>query len=476
MSLEEKVLLNAQRVCQISPEVPLVLGVSGGADSVCLMDVLHRAGFHLIVAHFDHQLRPESAREAGWVRDQGEQRGLRVEIGQGDVQALAKEKRMSIEEAAREARYAFLFGLAQRTGAQAVAVAHTASDQVETVLMHLIRGTGRRGLMGMPYRGFLNQFSTTIPLVRPMLSIWREEVLAYCRERHLVWIEDPSNQDLRYTRNRLRYEILPLLQRINPRIEEAIWRTAMLLADEEEILEDAFQQAWNQCVLEQSSTQIVFTGERLKKLSPGLQRGVIRWALPLLRPAIRDVDFETVERALQFIRQPTQSRHIHLMAGLGMRLEGERLILEDETLSKKISAEFPQILHGGLLSLSVPGRVNLPNHWVVEIQAVKALPDSWDDVSRWEAFVDGDLTGDVFEVRPYHRGERFQPLGMGGKSRKISDFWVDAGLPRRLRNGWPLVCARGEVVWIPGFRLDHRYRITPGTGKIYHLKVRREGS
>ncbi len=475
MSLEGKVLLNARRLCRISPEQRLVLGVSGGADSLCLMDVLHRAGFNLIVAHFDHQLRPESAREAAWVREQAEQRGLVVQIGQGDVKALAKEKHMSIEEAAREARYDFLFGVAQHAGAQAVAVAHTASDQVETVLMHLIRGTGRRGLMGMPYRGFLNQFSATIPLVRPMLSVWREEVLAYCRENRLVWIEDPSNRDMRFTRNRLRYEILPLLQRINPRAEEAIWRTAMLLADEEDILEEAFQQAWNQCVLEQSTTQIAFMRERLIKLSPALQRDMIRWALPLLRPAIRDVDFETVQRALQFIHQPTQSRHIHLMAGLGMRLEGDRILLEDETLPEEISVEFPQMLPNARLILSVPGRLTLPNQWALEVQAVEALPDSWDDVSRWEAFVDGDATGDTFEIRPYRRGERFQPLGMGGKSRKVSDFWVDAGLPRRLRNTWPLVCAHGEVVWIPGFRLDHRYRITAKTGKIYHLKVRREG-
>lgn len=474
MSLEERVLHNAQERCRISPESPLVLGVSGGADSLCLLDVLHRAGFNLIVAHFNHRLRPEAESEADWVRAQAQQRGLRVELGQGEVLALAKEQGMSVEEAAREARYSFLFSVAHQVHAHAVAVAHTASDQVETVLMHLIRGTGHKGLTGMPYRGFLNQFSTTTPLVRPMLSIWREEVLAYCHERGLTWLEDPSNRDVRFTRNRLRNEVLPLLKQVNPRVEEAIWRLSTLLAEEDDVFENAFQQAWNQCVLEQSSKQIVLSRERVQTLSPALQREVLRWSLSLLRPALRDLDFDTVNRAMQFVQQPTQSRHIHLVAGLGLRLEGEHLIVDDETFVQSLPSDFPQMPLQAQYVLPVPGSLVLPNGWSIEVQRVDVLPDSWDEVSRWEAFISGDALGEAFEVRPFRPGERFQPLGMGGKSRKISDFWVDVGLPRRLRSGWPLVFAQDEVVWIPGFRLDHRWRVTPETRSVYRLQIRRE--
>src|SRR4030067_3134889 len=171
--------------CQLEPTRKVLIGVSGGPDSLCLLDVLTQLGYPLVVAHFNHQLRPEAQLEAEQVRRFAESHGLSFVMGERDGRSFAREQRLSLEEAARVARYRFLFEQTEESGAQAVAVAPTADDQVETVLMHLLRGSGLAGLKGMSPRATPNSWSQTIPPVRPLLGVGRSEGLAYCEERGL---------------------------------------------------------------------------------------------------------------------------------------------------------------------------------------------------------------------------------------------------------------------------------------------------
>ncbi|MBL8102073.1 MAG: tRNA lysidine(34) synthetase TilS, partial [Anaerolineales bacterium] len=166
--------------CGLLKDRPVVVGVSGGPDSLCLMETLRKAGYPVIVAYFDHQLRPESAADARMVEKTANRLMLACYLDGADVRAHAEGKKLSIEEAARNLRYRFLFNLARRYNAQAVAVGHTADDQVETVLMHFLRGSGIAGLKGMSYRSIIPVFDPEIPVVRPLLDMWREETVVYC--------------------------------------------------------------------------------------------------------------------------------------------------------------------------------------------------------------------------------------------------------------------------------------------------------
>lgn len=199
--MQERVNICLRDECFLKPDKPVIVAVSGGPDSLCLLDILHKFSSLLMVAHFNHGLRPESESDARAVRREAEKRSLTFILGEDDVATFAADNRLSIEEAARIRRYRFLFAQAEKYDTQAVAVGHTADDQIETMLMHLLRGSGLSGLKGMPARSSPNAWSAGIPLLRPLISIWREEVLAYCREYDLKPVIDRSNMDTTIYRN-----------------------------------------------------------------------------------------------------------------------------------------------------------------------------------------------------------------------------------------------------------------------------------
>jgi tRNA(Ile)-lysidine synthase len=198
--------------CKLDKDQPILVGVSGGPDSLCLLSRLHEAGWRVIAAHFNHHLRTEAAEEAAAVEELAARMQVAFVGGAADVRQYAAERKLSIEAAARDLRYRFLFEQARRDAAQAVAVGHTADDQVETVLMHFLRGAGLNGLKGMQYRSFLREYDVALPLVRPLLDMWRADTAAYCVEHGLSPHYDASNESTDFLRNRLRNELIPLLE------------------------------------------------------------------------------------------------------------------------------------------------------------------------------------------------------------------------------------------------------------------------
>lgn len=453
--------------CRLDAARPLVLGVSGGADSLCLMVTLQQLGFPLIVAHYDHALRPDSAEDAQFVAELAASRGLTCLVERGDVASLAARERLSIEEAARNARYAFLFGCARQVGAQAVATGHTADDQVETVLMHLLRGSGMAGLKGMLPASLNEGWDAQIPLVRPLLAVWREETEACCAEAGLQPRMDASNRDTRFFRNRLRYDLVPYLQDFNPRIKEVLLRTAAVLAGDEDALSLAVVATWEQVCAVQSTQRVDLRLPELLDLPLGLRRRVMRKAVEALRPGLRDLDFETVERALAFAASPPRSRRAELALGVWLTRRGELLLLSDGALMPG-QGTVPQLAGWGELSVGLPGSTDLGAGWKLDAEFLPP-PADVRAAGRWETWLDADALALPLVVRPAEVGERFQPLGLDGRSQKLSDFWVNAGLPQEQRPAWPLVCDAQQVVWVTGFRPDHRCRVTPATKRCVHL-------
>jgi tRNA(Ile)-lysidine synthase len=467
-----------QQICFLDLTKPVVAGCSGGPDSLCLLDALHRLGLPVIAAHLNHGLRPEAAQEARFVGGEAQRRGVPFVSQEADVARYAGENSLSLEEAARSLRYRFLFEQALRLGAQAVAVAHTADDQVETVLMHFLRGAGLAGLKGMLPRLLPNPWSESIPLVRPLLFTWREEVLAYCRERGLEPVQDQSNLDTRFTRNRLRHALIPLLEGYNPEVRQAIFRASISLAGDEAVLEGLVEAAWQECLLLHGQGYVAMQAQTLAGQLPGVQRRLVRRAIAWLRPGLRDIDFRTVERALEFLARPTRSARLELAAGLSLFREAEGLWLTAWEVDLP-GAHWPQIPTGEApLALGAPGEVSLPSGWWLAAEAPGEVGPVYnrtlENADPYTTWLDAEALAFPLFVRGRHPGDRFQPLGLAGHSVKLSDYYINVKLPRRAREGWPLVLsAGGEIAWIPGFRPAHPFRLTGETRKAVHLHLRR---
>jgi len=467
--------------CWLSPERPTVVGFSGGPDSLCLLHLLWRLGYPLIAAHFNHGLRPEAAADEAAARETALALGLPFHSEQGDVRSEASAGGLSIEEAGRSARYRFLFTLARQTGAQAVAVGHTADDQVETVLMHLLRGSGLSGLGGMRPRSFQPVWSEEIPLVRPLLRSWREEVERYLAEQGLQPVQDASNLDLTFFRNRLRNHLIPILETYNPKVKKLLWQTAEVLQGDEAVLETAVETAWQACRPEIREGAISLALEPWRALPTGLQRRVLRQAVGCLRPALRDIGFETVERGLSLLNRTEQGGEIDLASGLRLFREGERVWIAGWG-SDLPAGGWPAVTESEILLLEIPGRLALSGDWVLEAEAVegKAIPhlstaQSRQQVDPFQGWLDLDRLFLPLQVRARRPGDRFRPLGMQGHSLKLSDYFINVKLPRRARGAWPLVISAGEIAWIPGFLPAEPFRLTSDTHRALSLRLRKEG-
>jgi tRNA(Ile)-lysidine synthase len=457
-----------------------IFGVSGGPDSLCL---LHLARFSssldITVAHFNHNLRPEANREAEFVRRMAEDMGLSFVTDSADVRGYASENGLSLEEAARLLRYRFLFAQARTLHASLVAVGHTADDQVETILMHFLRGAGLAGLKGMTGRTCPNEFDQEIPLVRPILHLWRHETEAYCHEQNLHPINDPSNTDETYFRNRLRHNLIPELEKYNPRFKNMLLRTAEALSGDYEVLTDCIDSAWNLVVQESGSGYVAFQFSLLAGFRRGLLRNILRRGMESLRPDMRNLDFDTLQRAADFIDvHPSLTpdvvpRQIDLTEGLYLQREGDTIYLA--ALEADLpSAHWPLI--DGTYELQINQQVNFDDKThlsIFEINIEDARQSAQANDNSFIAWMDADLTGDRFTIRTRCPGDRFKTLGMDGHTIKLSDFFVNVKLPERARDRWPLVIAGKEIAWVPGFRLSHTFRITDKTQRVVKLVLQK---
>ena len=356
-----------QQECQLDRNLPVLVGVSGGPDSVCLLHSLMQAGYRVIVAHFNHQLRPEATNESDMVSRLAQAWKVPVVIHSVDVHAYAQKSHRSIEEAARELRYQFLFETAVQQGAQAVAVGHNADDQVETVLMHLLRGAGPAGLRGMRKRSLPNPWSDTVPLVRPLLSIWRAEIETYITEHQLPASQDLSNLDPVYFRNQLRHQVIPYLQTLNPKIKQALWQTAELVGTDYDFLAAEVQRKWNEGLAWNTGQGAIgIKREEFSPLDTSVQRELLRHCAFALQPDLRDLDYATIQRALHAVSISKSDIQIDLVSGMRLLLESDRLWLVDQNAEAPVDV-WPQIKTNLRLAaesvLEPTGKYPLTNGW-----------------------------------------------------------------------------------------------------------------
>jgi tRNA(Ile)-lysidine synthase len=466
----------------------VVVGVSGGPDSLCLLDLLHSLSPNLnvavSVAHLNHGLRAEAAAEAEMVRGQAQARGLDFYTAEVDTRAHAHRLRQSLEEAARELRYAFLAQTARQAGATYIAVAHTADDQAETVLMHFLRGAGLAGLRGMLPKAEINaanqaewaaQLDTgdhrRLWLVRPLLETRRAEVEAYCTEHDLHPTYDATNLDPRYFRNRLRHALLPELETYNPRLRAGLARNAQVLAGEYELLQGLVENLWKR-VVRQSAGQVLFDRYAWLGLSVPEQRALLREAAARLLGHPRDIEFAPIESAVQFSRRAATGRSCELLGGLKLAVGYAHLRLSRPSLQPWLPEDLPLLDNSQQLA---PG-------WQFCVTPLNQGDWSLEQIANpgteWRTYIDAALVEGTIRLRRRLPGDSFHPLGLNGHRQKVSDCMINAKLEGALRDQWPLVvCDRGahreDILWVAGVKTDDHFKVTAQTHTVWQMEFKR---
>ncbi|MFN2136585.1 MAG: tRNA lysidine(34) synthetase TilS [Candidatus Promineifilaceae bacterium] len=456
------------------PGDALVVGVSGGPDSLALLYQLREAvpAATLHVAHLDHRLRPASAADAGFVQRTAEELGLAFHGSAVDVAEHARQNGQSIEEAGREARYAFLAAVARELGATVVAVGHHAEDQAETVLLHFLRGAGLTGLRGMqkvaPLPG-----AAELRLIRPLLGQTRAEIEAYIEQLGLVPLDDESNRDTGFARNRLRHELLPELAAYNPQIVRHLNRLATIAAGEDRYLEQQLDAVWPELVVQIGPGWLCLDRGGWQALPLALQRRVVRRAVFTLNEDTEDLSFRAVEQAVDIARRNRAGMETLLPGGITLLADYERLLFGAG--DSVVPSDLPQLPDGAQRELPVPGVVELANEWVISAEPVET-PLGINLVSQdpWQTLLALPEEA-ALVVRQRVPGERMQPLGMDGRSASLQDIMVNRKLAARLRDQWPLVTADDQVLWLVGHVLDHRARVTDGARRVVRLRCTRRG-
>lgn len=437
---------------------PWVVAVSGGPDSTALLAALRetRAG-PLVVAHLDHGLRGAAARdrERAAVEALAARWGLPCERGAVDV--LAERERRgggSVEGIARALRYGFLGEVAARWKASWVAVGHTADDQAETVLLRLFRGSGLRGVGGMPARRRLSPERPQVGILRPLLACTRAQVLDYLEARGLPWIEDETNREACFLRNRIRHEVLPLLRdRVHPRVDEALLRLARQAREADEALAELARElllaarageGWRAEVLAAArpavrARALAILAERLAARAPG----------------------EVHVRALEALVQG-RARGCQLPGGVALRVRHGQL----ECVPEREEEPAPR------LRLPIPGSAVDRGAGLRFEARLAAPPAQLRCDPRTTAYLDAERVGErALTVRRRRPGDRFWPLG-GPGHRSLKRFLQDQRVPPEQRDRIPVVCLGDRPLWVVGHRIDDAFKVTPATSRALELRAR----
>ncbi|MDD4050936.1 MAG: tRNA lysidine(34) synthetase TilS [candidate division Zixibacteria bacterium] len=435
----------------------ILVGFSGGPDSVALLHILSRLRDRLEItlgaAYINHRLRPRAAKaEAHFCDDLCRTFGVRYHYETVDVPVLAAQEKAGIEETARKYRYQILERLAREEKYDKIAVGHHRDDRVETILFNLFRGAGRHGLVGIPARRGI--------IIRPLYDLTREEIETYLAEHDLPFMLDRSNQSRRFVRNRIRTRVLPLVKReITPHAADNIIRLAEIIADEETYFDRETQRVFGKIFADTPGGKFVLDLGRWKGYDIWLKRRIV---IRLLHTAgVWDTEYAEIERVVRLGNAPAGSR-TSLSHGLTAETAVGRLFLyrPGAVIEKQ--------------ELQIPGVYVLPFPRL-RLRLAVVRPTSRETLRAGDgstAYIDGGkLFGGLF-VAGLKAGVRFRPYGRPG-SKKAGDFLTDRKFPRPLRDEMPVLYDRQGVVWLAGVEIDHRVRVGPSTKETVKLEIRR---
>lgn len=479
--------------CMLPRNRSFLVGVSGGVDSVCLLHILlqlaSRHGWRIEVAHFNHGLRETAKRDEEFVRNLAQE--LRVPCHIGGSPEGVKGRNGGLEAAARRVRYEYLQKVRRERALGALAVGHHADDQAETVLMRLLKGAGKRGLAGMPpKRG---------SIVRPLIYLTRQDLVAYAARHGLRYVEDESNRDLRFFRNRIRWRLLPFLEDYNPNIREILCRIALIQREEEEYLDALAQEEVERLATRDSGSDCSVPLQDLNALPEALLRRVVR--LLVKRAIGAEPDYDTTMRLIDLAKSGRVGRQLRFSKGLNVvkgseslhfvRPGGRQPVTREVELWRKnnptqqVTLELPS--WGLMVKVELVPRCRLHELLSAYLRAkgVEAEDNPLVDLIRQEQRLRAGLVSSgspsrgYFDpqgivgrlvLRPRRPGDRIEPLGMAG-TRKLKDVLIDAKVSRHLRDHVPIVADDKGPLWVPGLCFSRRVAVAEQTTRILCLTI-----
>lgn len=429
----------------------VVLGVSGGADSICMLNILaelqKRLGISLYVLHVNHMIRPEGNADADFVRNVCTKLKIPHRVVNADVPGIAKHEKISLEEAGRYVRYEEFSSYAYEVGAKKIAVAHNSNDNAETVLMNLARGTGIKGLGGIaPKREMEDANGNVLEVIRPILCLSRKEIEQYLKENEIEYVTDATNESTDYTRNKIRLEIMPLLENINDNAMQNITNASNELKDTSEYIEKDVDEAYDEYVTEEKGR--LFLSDESFAIDPIVLTGVIRKMIENTAGKLKDIT------------------RIHV---------GDVVSLSEKQVGKKIDLPYSIVAEREYEGISISTESNEPEgeEGVKEV-VVTFEEDDFDreniEELKYTKWLDYDKIGDVV-VRTRKRGD-YIVISADGSTKKLKKYFIDEKIPRRERDQVLVVADGNHVLWVVGYRISEDVKVTPKTKKVIKLEYK----
>lgn len=454
--LIEKVKATIEKHSMLSGGETVLVGLSGGPDSVCLLTVLSNLkdefNLKLNAVYIDHGLRPdETPTEIEFCRKLCDGMDVPFMTKSINVKKYAKEHGMNKQEAARELRYKAFDEVFAEIKADKIALAHNADDQLETFLLRLLRGTGPKGLSGIP--------PVRVKIIRPLIEIERREIEEFLDERNIKYIVDSSNLKEDYLRNKVRNIFIPELKKINPALINTTTRTMDVLREEEKYFDIIVTKTLMKLISRKTDLRIELFLTPMLAMEKVILRRVLRRAIDETK-GLRGMGFINIEDIIGLIKQGNPGDRLNLPKGL-------RVIKNYSTLV--ITSEIPHRI--GIFTLNAPGEVIVKDINAVIRASIQDKTDNYGD-GRKIAVFDAEKTGIKLIVRPREKGDCFYPSGFG-KRKKLQDFFVDEKIPRDERDAIPIIVSGNDIVWITGFRGDERFKATDATKRFLKLEFKK---
>ncbi|MAX04397.1 MAG: tRNA lysidine(34) synthetase TilS [Dehalococcoidia bacterium] len=431
----------------------LLVAVSGGQDSLALLHVLYslkkQLSINLVVAHLNHNLRGrESELDSEFVSKLSNELRIPCVLGTADVQSIKDNKKLSLEEAAREARYTFLANTLVEKGADAVVMGHTSTDQSETILFNALRGSGLKGISGMSEMSSQLTDGIRVPIFRPFLQITRNQTLQYCLNNDLQPRHDSSNDLESFTRNRIRKQLIPALKEYNVNIEDSLIRLASNAAEANDFIHSCANKILSQYV-NFYEEKIVINNDVIE-LHRALRSSLIMQALENLNYGLKNIRQIHVREIINLMKGST-GKVINLPNGIEAHSFNNTTILSFKQNKSAISI-------GGEHIIKIPGITNIPG-WRINSSFEQTLVSDFANKDQTIVNVDKRLASNPVWVRGWQNGDRMQPLGMLG-TKKVQDIFVDHKVPKIRRKSLPVICSDRGIIWIAGCGISDWAKVT----------------
>ncbi|NLB52000.1 MAG: tRNA lysidine(34) synthetase TilS [Syntrophomonadaceae bacterium] len=448
----EKVISFVNRNQLINKNDKILLAVSGGPDSMALLHIMQHLkdelDIQIGVAHLNHQLRPEADAEEEYLKNYCQKRIIPFYSRSVDVLLCARQQRKSVEEAGRDLRYQFFMEITNQFNWERLATAHHKDDRAETVLLHLLRGSGVKGLRSiMPVSGYL---------IRPLLSVTKEEILDFLILHKVKFFIDESNSDFSYLRNRLRHELLPLLKAYNPQIVTALNQLADIAQEENYAMEKENDALWEQLIISDEADKIVLDNKKLLQVLPAYQRRLVQKALGKLKGE-SGWSLQIIDYVLDLAKKTGAAKQINLPQKVLVRREYDKLIF---SMNQQNKIKF-------LYEITIPGSLTIEE--TGETYSFKIEAKENFQPTNGETYFDYDKMKQPLFLRSRKKGDRFEPSNMQG-TKKIKDYFIDIKLPIEERDLVPVLASDQEIYGLLGYRSAKKAIVDSNTQNILVIK------